>query len=113
MDAGADVVGVGSEDAGRVLSDTLRGYMSDLAVDNGLRAVGFCDDDIPALVNATLPQVALACSQMCHRSHSRTGASKGTPVDAKCVTEILRGKNKDVRGAEFTFLFLGEISALY
>jgi len=30
------------------------------------------------------------------------GASKGTPGDAKCVTEILGGdKNKEVRGTEF------------
>jgi len=30
------------------------------------------------------------------------GASKGTPGDAKCVTEILGGdKNKEVRGTKF------------
>jgi len=45
------------DDAGRVLSDTVRGYMSDLGVDNGLQAVGYSTNDIPALVQATLPQV--------------------------------------------------------
>ena len=30
-----------------------------------------------------------------------TGASKGTPGDAKCVTEILGDKNKEVRGTKF------------
>ena len=34
----------------------------------------------------------------------RAGASKGTPVDAKCVTEILRGtKIKEVGGTKFKF----------
>jgi len=45
-----------------------------------------------------------------------TGASKGTPGDAKCVTEILGGQKQGSRGgAKFTFLFQGvegTISAL-
>ena len=56
---GADVSSVNRQDAGRVLSDTLRSYMSDLSVDNGLNAVGYTTDDIPALVKATLPQVCV------------------------------------------------------
>jgi len=48
---------VNREDAGRLLSDTVRTYMSDLGIDDGLTAVGYSTDDIPALVNATLPQV--------------------------------------------------------
>jgi len=42
-----------------------------------------------------------------------TWASKGTPGDAQCVTEILRGdqNKKEVRG-EFTVLFQGKINAL-
>lgn len=45
------------EDSGRVLSDVVRSYMSDLGVDDGLKALGYSTDDIPALVRATLPQV--------------------------------------------------------
>jgi hypothetical protein len=45
------------EDAGRKLADTVRQYMRDLGVDDGIRAVGYSRDDIPALVKATLPQV--------------------------------------------------------
>ena len=32
-----------------------------------------------------------------------TGASKSTPGDAKCVTEILADKNKEVRGSKFKY----------
>jgi len=56
---GADVASVKREDAGRVLADTVRNYMSDLSIDNGLKAVGFTTNDIPALVKGTLPQVCL------------------------------------------------------
>ena len=53
------------EDAGRVLADTVRSYMSDLSIDNGLKAVGFTTDEIPALVQGTLPQVCLIiCSTL-------------------------------------------------
>ena len=43
----------------------------------------------------------------CRGQWSEAGASKGTPGDAKCVTEILGegDKNKDVRGVKFTFVF--------
>jgi len=41
------------------------------------------------------------------------GASKGIPGDAKCVTEMLGDKNKEVGGQSlpFTFLFQEKISA--
>ena len=55
---GADVRSVRQEDSGRVLSDVIRSYMSDLGIDDGLKAVGYCTHDIPALVKATLPQVS-------------------------------------------------------
>lgn len=45
------------EDAGAVLADTLRQFLYDLQVEDGLGAVGYCKDDIPALVKGTIPQV--------------------------------------------------------
>jgi hydroxyacid-oxoacid transhydrogenase len=53
---GANVSGVAAEDAGKALADTITGYMQRLGVPNGLTAVGFTRDDIPRLVQATLPQ---------------------------------------------------------
>lgn len=56
--SGADVRRVKREDAGEVLADTLRQFLSDLQVEDGLMAVGYSRDDIPALVKGTLPQVS-------------------------------------------------------
>jgi len=42
----------------------------------------------------------------------RSGASKGTPGDAKYIAEILGGQNKEVRGTKFSFSFSGKISTL-
>ena len=53
---GGDVAGVAPEDAGKVLADTITGYMQRLGVPNGLAAVGYTSGDIPRLVEATLPQ---------------------------------------------------------
>lgn len=53
---GADTTNIKKEDAGRILSDTLREFMLSLGVDNGLKAFGFTNDDIPKLVNGTIPQ---------------------------------------------------------
>jgi len=36
------------------------------------------------------------------------GASKGTPGDAKCVTEILGDKNKEIRGDKVYLFVLRE-----
>ena len=45
------------EDAGHVLSDTLKLYMMEMGVDDGLQALGYSTEDIPALVRGTVPQV--------------------------------------------------------
>lgn len=44
-------------DAGPILADTLRKFLFDLDVDDGLAALGYSKADIPALVKGTLPQV--------------------------------------------------------
>jgi len=53
---GADVSNVRREDAGLVLSERLREIMLSMKVDNGLKAVGYSNDDIPDLVQGTVPQ---------------------------------------------------------
>lgn len=53
---GADTTNVKLADAGLLLSDTLRAFMYDTGVDNGLAALGYKSEDIPELVKGTLPQ---------------------------------------------------------
>ena len=53
---GVDVSGADTADAGKILADAIIGYMQRLKIPNGLRAVGYTRDDIPALVQGTLPQ---------------------------------------------------------
>ena len=53
---GVDVSGADPADAGKILADAVLGYMQQLKIPNGLRAVGYTHDDIPALVQGTLPQ---------------------------------------------------------
>jgi hydroxyacid-oxoacid transhydrogenase len=53
---GASVSGVAPADAGKLLADTITGYMQRLGVPNGLKAVGYTSEDIPKLVQGTLPQ---------------------------------------------------------
>nr|AAB71082.1 putative type III alcohol dehydrogenase [Drosophila melanogaster] len=53
---GAEVRGVEKADAGRLLADTVRGFMQRAGIENGLRELGFSSSDIPALVEGTLPQ---------------------------------------------------------
>lgn len=47
------------EDAGLLLADTLRQFLYDLKVEDGLSAVGYTKDDIPDLVRGTIPQVEM------------------------------------------------------
>ncbi len=53
---GADVSRAKPADAGDILADQLIKLMQRLHVPNGLSAVGYTKDDIPALVEGTLPQ---------------------------------------------------------
>lgn len=53
---GADISQRKREDAGAVLADTLRQFLFDLQVEDGLGAVGYSTEDIPALVKGTVPQ---------------------------------------------------------
>ena len=53
---GADVSDVGAEDAGLVLAERIIWFMQRLEMPNGLRAVGYTENDVPALVAGTLPQ---------------------------------------------------------
>jgi hydroxyacid-oxoacid transhydrogenase len=53
---GADVTRARPEDAGRLLAERIIEFMQLLEIPNGLAAVGYGPDDIPALVQGTLPQ---------------------------------------------------------
>ena len=55
---GANVTGVKAADAGRVLADRITWFMQRLEVPNGLKAVGYTSDDIPALVAGTCRSTA-------------------------------------------------------
>lgn len=53
---GVNISNVKDEDAGKVLSERIIEFMRRLNIPNGLSAVGYTRDDIPALVEGTLPQ---------------------------------------------------------
>ncbi len=53
---GADITDAKPADAGRILADRIIEFMRRLNMPNGLSAVGYTHDDIPALVQGTLPQ---------------------------------------------------------
>eukprot|EP01104_Vermistella_antarctica_P015809 TRINITY_DN5261_c0_g1_i2.p1 TRINITY_DN5261_c0_g1~~TRINITY_DN5261_c0_g1_i2.p1 ORF type:complete len:625 (-),score=99.01 TRINITY_DN5261_c0_g1_i2:307-2016(-) len=53
---GADVSNVKDADSGSALSDQIVQLMKDLQIPDGLSAVGFDADDIPALVKGSMPQ---------------------------------------------------------
>ncbi|KAJ8272661.1 hypothetical protein GJAV_G00091910 [Gymnothorax javanicus] len=65
---GADVSTAKREDAGLVLAETLRQFLYDLQVDDGLAAIGYTKEDIPALVKGTLPQERV--TKISPRSHT-------------------------------------------
>ncbi len=78
---GADVRGAGPADAGEVLAARVIEIMRELQVPNGLSAVGYTDEDIPALVEGTLPQ------------HRVTKLSP-RPAEAADLTELFRQSMK-------------------
>ncbi len=53
---GADISRAQHEDAGNILADRITEIMQQLNVPNGLCALGYSREDIPALVEGTLPQ---------------------------------------------------------
>ena len=53
---GADISDAKPEDAGTILSQQVVGIMKKLEMPNGLSSLGFNEDDIPKLVEGTLPQ---------------------------------------------------------
>ena len=53
---GFDVADVPPENAGQALADAIIKLMQRLQIPNGLSAVGYTSDDIPQLVEGTLPQ---------------------------------------------------------
>jgi hydroxyacid-oxoacid transhydrogenase len=53
---GADCTNAALDDAGEILAQQVIGYMKKLDLPNGLKAVGYTEADIPALVAGTLPQ---------------------------------------------------------
>lgn len=53
---GVDIRNAKREDAGKILADKLREILSGLKFPDGLQALGYTSDDIPAMVKGTMPQ---------------------------------------------------------
>jgi hydroxyacid-oxoacid transhydrogenase len=66
---GADVAGADPADAGDILATKLADLMRATGIPNGLKAVGFVPDDVPELVEGTLPQHRV--TKLCPRPFDR------------------------------------------
>ena len=66
---GADVSGADPAEAGEILATTLADLMRVTGIPNGLSAVGFGPDDIPELVEGTMPQHRV--TKLCPRPFDR------------------------------------------
>lgn len=75
---GADVAGASAQDAGRILAERVIYFMKNLNIPNGLSAIGFRPEDIPKLVEGTLPQ-------------HRVIKLSPRPVGPSELTEIFKG----------------------
>jgi hydroxyacid-oxoacid transhydrogenase len=53
---GSDFLEDDQSDAGEILAERVIHFMRELNMPNGLRAIGYSEADIPALVQGTLPQ---------------------------------------------------------
>ena len=53
---GANIDGAADKDAGDVLANRIVHFMQETMMPNGLKEVGYTTDDIPVLVEGTLPQ---------------------------------------------------------
>jgi hydroxyacid-oxoacid transhydrogenase len=53
---GVDISRSRREDAGAILGDRITWFMQRLKTPNGLREIGYSSEDIPALVEGTMPQ---------------------------------------------------------
>ena len=56
---GADVKGAAMEDAGNILADRVIEMMRQTGIPNGLRGVGYSEDDLEALTDRAFPQKRL------------------------------------------------------